>query len=113
TNNNGEIEYGEAQAITHLNLFNGMLSGLAQPLSTNSTTLSQGLITDLTGIEAFINLTYLKVSYNQLDSLSLNENVALDTLYCSNNQLTYLDVSNNPNLKLLWCGNNYLNSIEL
>lgn len=109
TNNDSEIEYGEAEAITHLKLFNGILGNM----NSNSTVPTLGWIEDLTGIEAFINLTYLDVSYNKLDSLSLTENTALDSLYCYHNELTYLDVTHNPNLKLLWCQKNFLNGINV
>lgn len=102
TNNDGEIEYSEAQAITHLNLFNGMLGGG-----------TPGDITDLNGIEAFTNLTYLDVSYNHLGTLNLSGNAALDTLYCYHSQLTDLDVQNNPDLKLLWCQKNYIQELDV
>jgi hypothetical protein len=42
---------------------------------------------------------------NQLTSLDLSNNPALEFLACGNNQLTSLDVSNNPSLKYLECGN--------
>ena len=59
------------------------------------------LITDLTGIEDFIALTYLDCQYNQLTSLDLSQNILLDTLLCYNNQLlASLDLSQNTRFKL-------------
>ena len=63
-------------------------------------------IADLTGIEAFINITELYCSHNQLTSLDLSQNIDLRELDCFNNQLTSLDVSQNTELKYLNCFNN-------
>ncbi|GAH53667.1 unnamed protein product, partial [marine sediment metagenome] len=60
-------------------------------------------ISDLTGIEAFVNLDWLLCSNNQLTTLDVSNNYALDELDCSNNQLTTLDVSNNTALIKLEC----------
>jgi Leucine-rich repeat (LRR) protein len=58
-------------------------------------------ISDLKGIEAFVNLDTLDCSDNQLTSLDLSNNTALILLSCSDNQLTSLDVSNNTSLTYL------------
>ncbi len=95
----------------------------------------QGLnIADLTGIEDFAelrsldchqnNLTSLDVSHNtalqtlnvsdnQLSSIDVSQNTALQWLYCDNNQLIALDVTNNPNLHGLYCSNNQIATIDL
>ena len=91
-------------------------------------------ITDLTGIEYFINLTGLYCPYNQittldisqnislywltchdnqLTSLNLNGAIALAGLYAWNNQLVNLDVSQNTSLISLSCNNNQLISLDL
>ena len=74
TFNDGEISVAEA------NVYGGFL---------NVNSLG---ITDLTGIEEFINI---------------------DNLNCSDNQLTSLDLSGIPNLQYLYCGNNLLTSINV
>ena len=70
-------------------------------------------IADLTGIEVFTNLVFLDCHDNQLTSLDVSKNTALQTLNCSDNQLTSLDVSNNVALTNLNCGYNQLTSLEV
>ena len=70
-------------------------------------------IYDLRGIEDFTTLTYLDCYSNQLTTLDLSNNLALDTLACTSNQLTTLDVSNNTALTVLRCGGNQLTSLDL
>ncbi|MGH1336197.1 MAG: T9SS type A sorting domain-containing protein [Aureispira sp.] len=70
-------------------------------------------ITDLTGIEAFVNLTSLSCRSNQLTSLDVRQNTSLTTLYCSSNQLNNLDLSQNVNLTTVWCYSNQLSSLNL
>ena len=70
-------------------------------------------ISDLTGIEYFINITELVCFNNQLYSLpGLSANTALSKLWCSVNQLTSLpDLSANTALTSLNCINNQLTSL--
>ena len=75
--------------------------------------ISEKHIYDLTGIEDFTALTYLDCYSNQLTTLDLSNNPALDTLACTSNQLTTLDVSNNTALTVLRCGGNQLTSLDL
>jgi Leucine-rich repeat (LRR) protein len=91
-------------------------------------------ITDMKGIEAFVNLkvlacsdnqfasidisnlVYLRVlrcNNNQLDSLDVSKNKALTILKCCDNRLHTLDVSNNPWLRTLQCDGNPLSSLDL
>ena len=91
-------------------------------------------ISDLTGIEAFINLeslscydnllSTLDVSNNtllaildcwgnQLTTLDLSKNTALVDLNCCDNHLSFLDVSNNTNLKYLRCEVNQLTTLDV
>ena len=91
-------------------------------------------ISNLTGIEAFTALTWLRCSNNQLTSLDvsantdltylecevnqltrlyLSKNTALTTLHCSSNQITSLDVSQNTALTTLWCSENELSSLDV
>jgi hypothetical protein len=62
--------------------------------------ISSCSISDMSGIEAFINLDSLNCGFNQLSTLDVSNNTALLKLYCSNNQLTTLDISNNSTLGL-------------
>ena len=70
-------------------------------------------ITDLTGIEAFVNLTQLKCYNNQLSSLNLSQNTNLVVLHCVNNSITSLDVTSNTSLSWLYCSTNQLSSLDL
>ncbi|WP_405576214.1 T9SS type A sorting domain-containing protein [Winogradskyella sp. Asnod2-B02-A] len=70
-------------------------------------------ISDLTGIEAFTNITELWCGSNSLSSLNVSANTALTNLNCYGNQLTNLDVSANTALAQLRCGNNQLTSIDV
>lgn len=70
-------------------------------------------IHDLTGIEAFINITDLDCSENQLSSIDLSKNTRLVELVCSQNQLTSLDLSNNIDLITLFCDENQLKSLDV
>ena len=70
-------------------------------------------ITDLTGIEAFVSLTGLYCSGNQLTSLDVSTCTALALLYCNDNQLTSLDVSTCTALYILRCSANNLTSLDV
>lgn len=70
-------------------------------------------INDLTGIEAFVNLKALLCYSNNLDSLDLSNNAALEGLVCHNNQLKMLDISSNIALTELVCWNNQLTSLDV
>ncbi len=94
-NMDGEIQVAEA------NSYAGMIN-------VNSENIS-----DLTGIEAFLNITSLECDYNQLTTLDVSNSTYLDVLFCSNNQLTSLDVSNNTFLTILVCHNNQLTSLDV
>jgi hypothetical protein len=64
-------------------------------------------ITNMKGIEAFINLDTLNCSCNELSSLDVSYLLDLRYLGCGSNQLTSLDLSNNTSLGLA-LGNYYL-----
>ena len=65
-------------------------------------------ITDLTGIEAFTNLTYLWVENNHLTDLPVSSLTNLQALNCNENNLSSLNLSNLSGLEFLEC---YYNSI--
>ena len=52
-------------------------------------------------------------SNNQLTSLDVSNNTALEFLYCFNNQLTSLDVKATNHLEILHCFNNQLTSLDV
>lgn len=95
SNNDSEISIAEAQG------FGGALTptGLG--------------IADLTGIEAFVNITTLDVYNNNLTFLDVSNNTFLNRLHCANNQLVTLDVSAIPSLTQVHCQNNQLIELNL
>lgn len=95
TNSDSEISVAEAEAFT------GTIS-------------ATGLgITDLTGIEAFVDITILEVYSNSLTSIDVSNNTNLTRLHCADNQITQLDVSNIPTLNQVHCQNNQLVELNL
>jgi Leucine-rich repeat (LRR) protein len=90
---NQQILRTDALAVTDLNLTNPLFQndGFENPLITTVT----GKISDLTGIEAFINLTSLQLGNGELTSVDISKNIKLDNLFFNDNQLTGIDVSEN------------------
>jgi len=95
TDGDDEISITEAQAFT------GMLFCYNKNIS------------DLTGIEAFVNITELNCDDNQLTTLDVSNLTNLEGLSCYNNQLTALDVSNNTALIWFDCSDNQLSSLDV
>ena len=83
TNGDGQIQVSEAIA------FNGSLF------------CGNKNISNLTGIEAFVNITELFCFSNQLTTLDLSQNTSLIYVTCASNQLTSLNVKNGNNTALL------------
>jgi Leucine-rich repeat (LRR) protein len=124
TNGDSIISYGEAAAVTTLDITN----------------YYGNYVTDATGLEAFINLSSLTFRCNSVDVLDFSKNTALKKIwvydnalkeidvskctrleelhvgsegYCFKNRLTELDVSANTRLKVLKCGNNQLSHLDV
>ncbi|MEO9965289.1 MAG: T9SS type A sorting domain-containing protein [Reichenbachiella sp.] len=117
-NDDGEVQVSEAFAFT-------------DDLSVGN----NSSITDLKGIEAFVNITYLFAGNNDLQSIDVTQNIALDELRLFNNNdlpevnmstlsnleisyitslsLTAVDVSNNPKLTTLYIGGNDISTVDL
>ncbi|MFA7446178.1 MAG: T9SS type A sorting domain-containing protein [Flavobacteriaceae bacterium] len=93
-NSDGEIQVSEALNVYYLNV-------------------SSSEVGDMTGIEAFVNLTHLYCSNNNIGELNLSNNINLIYLDCFSNFLTELDVSNNINLTNLICYFNVLTELNL
>ena len=91
-NNDGEIQVIEAHNISALHVYNKNIS-------------------DLAGIEEFINLTLLQCNENQLTTLDVSDNINLIRLICNNNQIITLDLNDNINLTRLECSENQLTTL--
>jgi Leucine-rich repeat (LRR) protein len=94
-NSDGEIQCSEAYAFTG--------------------TIDAGFlnISNLKGIEEFVNLPILYCNNNSLTSVDLGANIALTELYCSSNLLEDLDVTQNVLLTILRSSSNPLNSLNV
>ena len=75
--------------------------------------VSSKMISDLSGIEAFTDLTFLNCLNNQLSTLDLSHNIALQQLLCGSNQLSSLNVTGNGALIRLECSLNALSSLDV
>lgn len=96
TNGDGEIQVSEAEA------FNGMVNVSGQNIS------------DLTGIQAFINITGLWCSSNNLEQLDISQNTALTVLSCEGNwNITQLDFSQNLALTELRCSGTSITQLDV
>jgi uncharacterized repeat protein (TIGR01451 family) len=82
TNNDGEIQVVEAEALLSL-------------------TITSSSITNMTGLEAFSSLTYLFVMSNQLTSINLSGNTHLRILRLTTPMLGSLDTTNLIELQIL------------
>ncbi len=95
TNNDGEIQVSEAEAVIRL-------------------IVHYSNIFSLEGIQSFTNLEDLRCGNNPLTSLDLTQNLKLEYLSTySNHQLSSLDVTQNSNLKVLICTENQLSSLDV
>ena len=94
----------------------GMINKLISGSDAESvTTLALGgkNISDISGIEGFVNLTSLDIRQNQITDIDLSRNTLLTSLVCTNNLLNQLDVSQNTLLNTLLCDNNQLGGLDL
>jgi len=96
-NTDGDTEISCAEAATY----------------TGTIDVSNTGISDMTGIESFVNITELNCSQNALTGLNVTANTSLTTLDCIINSITTLDVSNNVSLISLKCSGNQLTNINV
>lgn len=102
-NTNGDDEIQESEA----DIYDGSIKYFGWNLSEDEK------IHDLTGIEFFHSLKELDVSFNEIPSVNLVNNVNLEILDIDHNNLTSLDLAENNKLTDLVCGNNNLVSINI
>ena len=114
-NGDGLISYSEAEASTSLVIPpSGIsdLTGLEAFVNLESLTIT---LNPLDGIDLLANssLKYLDITHCELSELELGGNQELETLICGRNDLTELDLSDNRDLKTLVVNNNQLTSLDL
>ncbi len=93
-NGDGEVQASEALNIKYLNV-------------------SRSNISDLSGINFFLNLEALHCEINQLSTVDFSQNSLLSFLNLNTNQLTSIDVSQNSLLSVLICSNNQLTILDV
>ncbi len=70
-------------------------------------------ISDMTGIEAFVNITEIQCGTNQITQLDLSNNLLLEELKCGSNDITSLILGSNPNLRRIELFANPISDIDL
>ncbi len=95
TNGDTEIQVSEAQAFTGEIRVDGLS------------------ISDVTGLEAFTNITEFNATNNSITSIDLSQNTAITKLYLKDNSLTALDLSANTALRLINIQQNNISAIDL
>lgn len=95
TNGDSEIQDSEAQAYTGVIRVDGLN------------------IADVTGLEAFVNISEFHAMNNALTSIDLSQNTVIVRLSLKNNNLTSLDLSSNTALQTILIQQNNISSIDL
>lgn len=86
---------------------------LAAIENVTSLDVSEKSLSDLSGIEYFVNLIRLDCQKNNLTSLDVSNLTKLTALTCNDNQLTSLNVSSLTKLSILYCQNNQLKTLDV
>lgn len=101
-----------AQGIDTDGIVNGQISTADALAKTGILNVDNKNIADLTGIEAFTNISRLDCEYNNLNTLNLSTLTELLQIRCRNNNITSLNVSNNTLLTHFWAQSNALTTIN-
>ncbi len=75
--------------------------------------ISEKNISDLTGIEAFINIEVLSCIKNNISTLDLSQNILLKTVVAVENEIATIDISQCTQLEELWLNMNELSTIDI
>ncbi|MEP0265229.1 leucine-rich repeat domain-containing protein [Dokdonia sp.] len=94
TNGDGEIQTSEAELVPNIN---AILNN----------------VTDITGIEAFINLEVLSLGNNEITTVDLSQNTKLKILAIDVNPITDIDLSFLPDLEIVRLGQTQIQEIDL
>lgn len=111
TNNDGEIQVSEAEAVLILNVFSKNISSLEGIAAFTNMVQLYCHLNFLSNLDLTQNpsLTYVNCVQNNLNTLTVHPNV--EFLTCGNNNIATLDVSLNDNMTTLLCQNNQLTSL--
>jgi hypothetical protein len=95
---NGQILTSDALVVTQLELSTTTLPNYPYPPFDD---IYEGMIHDLSGIEAFVNLERLVVHRTLIENLNTDNLINLKYLNCADNMLTSISVLNNPLLEYI------------
>lgn len=109
---NGSILRSDAEAITELNVSNPLFTSDSRRVNELIINVAEK-IADLTGIEAFINLTKLSCWGGEITSLDLSNNPLLETIELVDNQISTINLSQNTEVTLLWLETNALTEVDI
>ena len=96
---NGHILTSDALLVTELIITPFSLTNYPYPAADFS--YYDGMIHDLTGVEAFVNLEKLILNVTMVDNLNVSNLINLKHLNVVDNMLTTIDVSNNSDLEYI------------
>lgn len=102
-----------SQGIDTDGIVNGQISIIDAEAKTGTLNLDNKGISNLTGIEAFINIVQLRFDDNNVSSFDISALTGLTQIRCANNSLTAIDVSNNTGLTIMEIQNNLIETIDL
>jgi hypothetical protein len=114
-NGDNEIQVSECQAVEFLNLNSSNISdltGIEQFINLKSLYCSDNNMVNI-NVSALSNLNEFRCENNQLSSLNVSGCINLIYLWLENNQLTSIDISNLTNLEHLYCGSNQFSSLDV
>lgn len=107
-NSDGEIQLSEALNVSYLNVNNlyiGDMTGVEAFVNLTSLICNNNLIYNL-DVSTLTSLVYLNCGSNSIQNLNLNSNTALTNLICSKDSLINLDLTYNTALLNLDCSSN-------
>lgn len=93
-NKNNRIEKNEAESLDKLSL-----------IEVN--------ITNANDIKHFKNLTYLSLTFNDIEEFKIKDFLKLEKLYIARNKLKKLEINNLPSLNEFGCGINQLTKVKI
>ena len=115
SNNDNEIEVSEALLVNNLVLYNcgiSNLSGLEYFINLTHLNCGNNTISTL-DLTPFTNLIGFDAYNNSLTSLNISNLTQLTNFSCNNNQITTLVLANLPNLLVIRCNNNLLTTLGI
>ncbi|WP_052461100.1 T9SS type A sorting domain-containing protein [Psychroserpens mesophilus] len=117
TNDNGEIEVSEAEAVYLLDIsdtsnYVSSIEGIEYFINLVSLNCEFNSLTEI-DLSANTQLTHLFLGYNQLAELDLSQNTLLTDLRCNYNELINLDLGSNTQLSYLDCADNEITDLDL